>query len=254
MPLSATSPAVLPSPYFGRVGVHDFPFEACSGFTHVTARRFARPPKGSLCRRASIQPVTQLNRLPATGPTDHCPGGTFTHKVIAPFGDAPNHADSDRLNDLSRRVSGCAFTVLNTLGAGFLEKVYENALALELRAAGLAVAQQHAVSVHYNGAVVGEYFADLLVEDVLLVELKTVKALDDAHRIECSFRFANFREALAFVQQVGELAEAQCHHPDVHFGWGYATVSLQTKKIKGLHENDFIMAAKIDRLVQKPNG
>jgi 4a-hydroxytetrahydrobiopterin dehydratase len=78
--------------------------------------------------------------------------------------------------------------------------------------------------------------------------------LDDAHRIECSFRFSNFREALAFVQQVGELAEAEGHHPDVRFGWGYATVSLQTKKIKGLHENDFIMAAKIDRLVQKPNG
>jgi exodeoxyribonuclease-3 len=56
------------------------------------------------------------------------------------------------------------------------------------------------------------------------------------------------------VQQVGELAEAEGHHPDVRFGWGYATVSLQTKKIKGLHENDFIMAAKIDRLAQKPNG
>jgi GxxExxY protein len=81
---------------------------------------------------------------------------------------------------------GCALTVLNTLGAGFLEKVYENALALELRAAGLAVAQQYAARVHYNGALVGEYVADLLVEDVLLVELKTAKALDDAHRMQCT--------------------------------------------------------------------
>jgi len=56
------------------------------------------------------------------------------------------------------------------------------------------------------------------------------------------------RTALKFVQQVGELAEAERHHPDVRFGWGYATVSLQTKKIKGLHENDFILAAKINRL------
>ena len=72
--------------------------------------------------------------------------------------------------------------------------------------------------------------------------------MDNAHRIEKTFRFGNFREALAFVQKVGELAEAEGHHPDISFGWGYGTVSLRTKKIKGLHENDFIMAAKIDRL------
>jgi 4a-hydroxytetrahydrobiopterin dehydratase len=71
---------------------------------------------------------------------------------------------------------------------------------------------------------------------------------DDAHRIERSFRFANFREALSFVQRIGELAETQGHHPDISFGWGYATVSLRTKKIKGLHENDFIMAGRIDRI------
>jgi GxxExxY protein len=96
------------------------------------------------------------------------------------------HADSARLNDLSGRVIGCAFIVLNTPGAGFLEKVYENALANEIRAAGLAVARQYGVRVHYNDVVVGEYFADLLVEDVRLVELKTVKALDDAHRMQCT--------------------------------------------------------------------
>ncbi len=82
------------------------------------------------------------------------------------------HADSDRLNDLSGHVIGCAFTVINTLGAGFLERVYENALAYELRAAGFAVAQQCSVMVRYHEVVVGEYFADLLVENVLVVELK----------------------------------------------------------------------------------
>ena len=71
---------------------------------------------------------------------------------------------------------------------------------------------------------------------------------DDARRIERAFRFRNFSEALAFVQRVGELAESEGHHPDVSFGWGHATVSLMTKKIKGLHENDFIMAAKIGQL------
>jgi 4a-hydroxytetrahydrobiopterin dehydratase len=72
---------------------------------------------------------------------------------------------------------------------------------------------------------------------------------DNAHRIERTFRFRNFREALAFVQEVGELAETEGHHPDISFGWGYVTVSLSTKKIKGLHENDFIMASKIDRVL-----
>ena len=71
---------------------------------------------------------------------------------------------------------------------------------------------------------------------------------EEAHRIERSFRFRNFREALTFVQEIGELAEAEGHHPDISFGWGNATVSLQTKKIKGLHENDFIMATKVDQI------
>jgi 4a-hydroxytetrahydrobiopterin dehydratase len=73
---------------------------------------------------------------------------------------------------------------------------------------------------------------------------------DEARRIERSFNFGDFREALAFVDKVGALAESEGHHPDVQFGWGYATISLQTKKIMGLHENDFIMAAKIDRIAQ----
>jgi 4a-hydroxytetrahydrobiopterin dehydratase len=72
--------------------------------------------------------------------------------------------------------------------------------------------------------------------------------MDDARRIERYFRFKNFREALSFVQEVGELAEVEGHHPNITFGWGNATVSLQTKKINGLHENDFIMASKIDRI------
>ena len=71
---------------------------------------------------------------------------------------------------------------------------------------------------------------------------------DDSHRIERTYWFKNFAEAFAFVQRVADLAEAEGHHPDICFGWGYATVSLQTQKIKGLHENDFIMAAKLDRM------
>ena len=95
------------------------------------------------------------------------------------------HADNIELNELSRRIIGSAFTVLNTLGAGFLEKVYENALVLELRKAGLAVEQQRGVRVMYGGTVVGEYFADLLVEEEIVIELKAIKALDEAHRAQC---------------------------------------------------------------------
>lgn len=82
---------------------------------------------------------------------------------------------------VSERVLGCAFAVANGLGSGFVEKVYENALAHELRKAGLEVVQQPGMEVWYDEVVVGQFTADLLVEDHLLVELKAVKALDDNH-------------------------------------------------------------------------
>ena len=72
--------------------------------------------------------------------------------------------------------------------------------------------------------------------------------IDNATRVERTFRFKDFKVALDFVNRVGELAESEFHHPDLRFGWGFCTVSLQTKKIKGLHENDFILAAKINDL------
>ena len=95
------------------------------------------------------------------------------------------HADEAETNRLSERIIGAAFQVLNTLGAGFLEKVYENALAHELRKAGLTVAQQHGITVTYDGVVVGEYAVDLLVEGTIIVELKAIKALDNAHTAQC---------------------------------------------------------------------
>jgi 4a-hydroxytetrahydrobiopterin dehydratase len=75
--------------------------------------------------------------------------------------------------------------------------------------------------------------------------------LDAATRIARTYRFRNFRDAFGFVARAAELAEAEAHHPDISFGWGYATVALRTKKIKGLHENDFIMAAKLDRIARE---
>ena len=80
---------------------------------------------------------------------------------------------------------GCAYKVCNTLGCGFVEKVYENALVLELKKSGLKVEQQRNVDVLYDGVVVGEFAADLLVEDRVIVELKAAKALDEVHVAQC---------------------------------------------------------------------
>ncbi|WP_243317281.1 GxxExxY protein [Geothrix paludis] len=86
---------------------------------------------------------------------------------------------------LTSQIIGCAYKVANELGSGFLEKVYENALAHELRKAGLNVAQQHGVQVHYDGVKVGDYVADLLVNEQILIELKACKDLDDIHLAQC---------------------------------------------------------------------
>lgn len=94
-------------------------------------------------------------------------------------------SDWRQLNQISERIIGCAFAVSNGLGSGFLEKVYENALVHELRKAGLSVAQQHAMIVRYDGVVVGEYVADLLVESLVLVELKHARSIDDVHMAQC---------------------------------------------------------------------
>lgn len=70
---------------------------------------------------------------------------------------------------------------------------------------------------------------------------------DGGRRIERTWRFKDFAEAFQLVTKAAELAEAEGHHPDITFGWGYVTVSLYTHKIDGLHENDFILAAKLDQ-------
>ena len=85
---------------------------------------------------------------------------------------------------LSRRVIGCAFVVSNTLGAGFLESVYENALCIELAEKGIAFRRQAPLKVHYRGQEVGAFVADILVEDQLLVELKALRQLTTEHEAQ----------------------------------------------------------------------
>ena len=80
-----------------------------------------------------------------------------------------------------------------------------------------------------------------------LKEVKDWKAVKQ-HHLEKEFKFKNFLEALEFVNKVGAIAEKEGHHPNIYFTWGKAKINLWTHAINGLSENDFILAAKIDRI------
>ena len=86
--------------------------------------------------------------------------------------------------ELTKKIIGCAYTIHNTLGSGFLEKVNEQALILELKASGLSVRSQEPLSVKYRDQIIGEYFADLIVEDQVICELKAVDVLKKAHEVQ----------------------------------------------------------------------
>ena len=70
----------------------------------------------------------------------------------------------------------------------------------------------------------------------------------DDHHLKGTYNFADFRDALEFTYEIGELAEEEYHHPDIHLQWGEVTVEMWTHKIDGLHKTDFIMAARMDRI------
>ena len=92
------------------------------------------------------------------------------------------NADSDKISD---RIIGAAFEVANVLGTGFLEKVYENALVHELKKRRLLVEQQKKITIYYDGVVVGDYCSDLMVEGLIIVELKAVSRIENIHLAQC---------------------------------------------------------------------
>src|SRR5947209_4355805 len=85
---------------------------------------------------------------------------------------------------LTQKVIGCAFRVHNRMGYGYLESVYEKCMLIELRRAGLLAESQKPIVVFYEGEPVGEFCADILVEEVLIVELKSVRSLCKAHEVQ----------------------------------------------------------------------
>lgn len=86
--------------------------------------------------------------------------------------------------ELTEQIIAAAYKVHNTLGSGYLEKVYENAMVIELRKCGLLVLQQHPIPVYYEGLLVGDFIADLLVNDILVIELKAVENLISQHEVQ----------------------------------------------------------------------
>jgi GxxExxY protein len=87
-------------------------------------------------------------------------------------------------SDITQRIIACARTVYHRLGGGFFERLYENAMAIEMKRAGLSFKQQCQISVDYDGITIGEYVADFLVEEAVIVELKAVTELADAHEAQ----------------------------------------------------------------------
>ena len=86
--------------------------------------------------------------------------------------------------EITEKIIGCAYRVYNKMGFGFLESVYEKCLLLELRKAGLQAESQQAITVRYDGEIVGEFFADIVVENTIILELKSVRTIAKAHEMQ----------------------------------------------------------------------
>jgi len=86
--------------------------------------------------------------------------------------------------EITEKIIKCFYKVYNTLGYGFLEKVYENALAIELRKIGFEVKCQFPINVYYESEIVGDYYADIIVNNLVIIELKATKQLDEEHEYQ----------------------------------------------------------------------
>ena len=117
------------------------------------------------------------------------------------------NTDEEPLNAISEKVIGCAFKVHNVMGCGFSEKVYANALTHELRKAGLRVEREVRIIIRYDELIVGEYFADLIVEGRILVETKAVRAFDDGHTAQCLNYLAATKLPICLLLNFGKKVE-----------------------------------------------
>lgn len=112
-------------------------------------------------------------------------------------------------DELTKAIIGCAYKVHNALGPGFLEKVYENAMRIELEKLGLAVKQQQPVKVIYDGHFVGQYYADLWVNERIVIELKAVRAIAKEHEVQLVNYLTATRLDVGLLLNFGSSAEVR---------------------------------------------
>lgn len=110
-----------------------------------------------------------------------------------------------------------------------------------------SLAEQECVACNSEDEpLIGDEYAEYLEE----ID-EDVWAVVDEHHLEGAYDFEDFRGALDFTKEIGELAEEEWHHPDIHLQWGTVTVEMWTHKIDGLHKTDFVMAARMDRIYDR---
>jgi GxxExxY protein len=150
------------------------------------------------------------------------------------------NTDEERFDSITEKIIGCAFKVGSKLGCGFLEKVYENALAYELRRAGLKVEQQVRFQVWYEDVVVGEYIADLIVEDVVMVEAKAISGLEPIHSAVCINYLAATKLPVCLLINFGKRVDVKrIAGPTLNPSSSSSSVSIGAPSVakKDFHEN-----------------
>ena len=105
---------------------------------------------------------------------------------------------------ITEKVIGCAYRVYNQMGFGFLESVYEKCMAIEPRNEGLTASLQQPITVHYRGEVVGEFVADIVIEDVIIVELKSVRRVVKAHEVQLVNYLVATQKDVGLILNFGE--------------------------------------------------
>jgi len=132
---------------------------------------------------------------------------------------------------LTGLIIGCCFKVANELGNGFIEKVYENALAHDLRKANVKVVQQQGIEVFYDGVNVGNYEADIIVEGRVIIEVKAVRELDDAHIAQCLNYMKGTRLETCLLVNLGK-ARIQVRQLGMSRGLAAGEAELEVKDVQ----------------------